>query len=226
MELSVVHSLRQHPVARQFRIGVLTCTVCAFLVGTSVAGQLESFSIVVENGAYITSIVALLDAPAEYVYSVITDYKHIYRINSSIIETRVATGGDSGAVRVSNRLEHCFTVFCIKIDLVEDVVKIGEQHIVSTTVPELSSFKSGTAMWHVRPFTDGRARVRYSASIEPDFFIPPLIGTAIMKSSMRREIMDSLTKIECHARILALKNLEEIPLRAASISREKQDCTG
>lgn len=226
MELSVVHTLRQHPVMRQFRLGILTFAILAFLVGTSVAGQLESFSIVVENGAYVTSIVALLDAPAQYVYSVITDYKHIYRINSSIIETRVATGDNPEAVRVSNRLEHCFTVFCIKIDLVEDVVEIGEQHIVATTVPELSSFKSGTAMWHVRPFADARARVRYSASIEPDFFIPPLFGTAIMKSSMRREIMDSLAKIECHARILARKNLEEIPLRVANISREKPDCTG
>lgn len=197
-----------------------------FFSNISVAGQLEVISITESAGQYEARIVALFNAPAEYVYGVITDYKHIYRINPSIVESELLSTQEDGVIRVRNRIEHCIAIFCIEVEMVEDVVEVGDGHIVATTVPELSSFESGTAMWHVRPFGEGRARVQYRASIRPGFFIPPLIGSLIIKSKLREEITTSFSRIECHATIMAKKDIEDKTVSVARRSEENAGCPG
>jgi hypothetical protein len=196
------------------------------VVSAASGGQVESLSVVEADGVYETRMAALLDAPADYVYGVITDYRHIYRINPAIVESEMLPGRDDGTTRVRNRLSHCFAIFCMDIDLVEDVRVIGDRHIVATTVPEQSSFESGVATWLVRRFPGGRARIQYHASIKPDFFIPPLIGTAVMKSLMRREIMNSLARIECLARIVAHHAVEPVTVQFAAREPDARDCAG
>lgn len=197
-----------------------------FFSNMSIAGQLEAISITERGGQYEARIVALFDAPAEYVYGVITDYKHIYRINPSIVESELLPAQEDGVIRVRNRIEHCIAIFCIEVEMVEDVVEVGDGHLVAMTVPELSNFESGTAMWHVRPFGEGRARVQYLASIKPDFFIPPVIGSLIIKSKLREEITTSFSRIECHARIMAKKNIGENTVSMARRSEENAGCAG
>ena len=197
-----------------------------FFSNISLAGQLEAISITESGGQYEARIVALFDAPAEYVYGVITDYKHIYRINPSIVESELLSPQEDGVIRVRNRIEHCIAIFCIEVEMVEDVVEVGDGHIVATTVPELSSFESGTVMWHIRPFGEGRARVQYRASMKPGFFIPPVIGSLIIKSRLREEITISFSRIECHATIMAKKDIEDKTVSVARRSGENTGCAG
>lgn len=189
---------------------ILCCYLLIFVFSsnTSFAGQLESFSITEIGGEYEARIVVLFDAPAEYVYSVITDYKHIYRINPSIVETEVLPDRNDGVTRVRNRIEHCIAIFCIEVDMVEDVVEVGEGLLVAKTIPELSSFKSGSSMWYVRPFGNGQTRVQYRSSMKPNFFIPPFIGSMIVKSTLREEITISLSRIECYAKVMFEMDIE------------------
>jgi hypothetical protein len=197
--------------------------VFIFLLKTSNAGQVESLTITEIDGVFEVQIVALFDAPAEYVYKVITDYKHIYHINPSIIETQILPPPRDDIARVRNRLERCIAVFCIEMDLVEDIAEVNKWHLVVTAVPELSSFKSGRTMWHVRSFGDGRSRVQYRSSLEPKFFIPPLIGGAIVKSILQDEITTSFIRIECHAKIMANKTWS-MALHLADRTDEDSDC--
>jgi len=195
-------------------------------VTVSMAGQLEAFFITEKDGEYETRIVAILDAPSEYVYDVITDYKHIYRINSSIVESELLPVRYEGTVRVRNRFEHCIAFFCFEVEMVEDVVEGDDGLIVAKTVPELSSFESGTAVWQVYPYENGRAWVQYQANVKPDFFIPPIIGRLIIMSKLRKEITTSFSKIECHAKIIARKNVKDMPVRVAERSADDTGCAG
>ncbi len=196
------------------------------LPSLSRAGQLEAFSVTEEDGEYKARVAILLDAPADYVYGVITDYKHIYRLHPSIIESEILPAEDDATVRVRNRFEHCIALFCMEVEMVEDIMEVGDGTLVATTVPALSSFASGNAVWHVHAFEGGRARVQYQANMKPDFFIPPLIGSLIIKSRLRREIMTSFSRIECHARIVAMGDLKDIAVRMAERTREKDGCAG
>ena len=42
-------------------------------------------------------------------------------------------------------------------------------------------------------------QVTYQAYMEPDFFIPPLIGSYFVRRNIRKEIMTSFTRLECIA---------------------------
>ena len=221
-----VHCARHNPIISDVLYGVLYLALQICMSGVSNAGQVESFNIIAADGVYEANIVAILDAPANYVYGVITDFRHIYRINPSIVESEILSVENNAIIRVRNRLEHCFAIFCFQIDLVEDVAEIGNRHIVATTVSELSSFESGNTMWHVRPFSEDSARVQYRAKMKPNFFIPPLIGSHLVKSFLRKEITNSLFRIECNARIAARNDDWEAPIQIAERTRSEKDCAG
>lgn len=61
------------------RISVIRiCTLVASLLFSylSVVGELKELSVTEADGEYRLRIVSVLDAPADYVYDVITDYSH------------------------------------------------------------------------------------------------------------------------------------------------------
>ena len=49
-----------------------------------------------DGGVYHIKIIAEVDASAEYVYRVLTDYKHIYRLNPSITESEILPSPGTG----------------------------------------------------------------------------------------------------------------------------------
>lgn len=226
MVLSIGHDRRQNPITSLVLVDLYLLVTFACVTRISMAGQLEVFSVSEKDGVYEARIVALLDAPARFVYNVITDYKHIYRINPSIIESEILPSDNGESIRVRNRFEHCIAFFCVEVEMVEDVVETGEGRLVATTIPELSSFTSGTAVWHVHPFENGRTRIHYRVNIEPDFFIPPVIGNLIMKSKLSKEITTSFARIECHARIMAMNEINDRQVLFAMRSQDNKDCTG
>jgi hypothetical protein len=197
-----------------------------FVSGLSIAEQLKILSITGKDGEFKTHIVAFFDAPAEYVYAVVTDYKHIYRINPAIVATELLPAEDDSIIRVRNRIQHCVSFFCTEVEMVEDVKEVGDGLLVANAVPEISSFESGTAMWHIRPFGKGRTRVQYRATIKPDFFIPPVIGSLVVRSGIRKELAASFTRIECLAKIMARNNGEDEAAFIARRSGNKQACKG
>jgi hypothetical protein len=197
-----------------------------FFTKPSAAGQLVSISINEIQGEYVTRIVAIVEAPADYVFGTITDYKHIYRINPSIVESELLPVSEDHITRVRNRVEHCIAVFCFEVEMVEDVVVIGDGHLLSTIVPGISDFESGSAMWHIRPFGDGRTRIQYRSNFKPDFFVPPFIGSLIIKSKLREDIVSSFSRIECNAIIMARNDRNKMLTTTAGHSKEDEDCTG
>ena len=61
--------------------------------------------------------------------------------------------------------------------------------------------------WEVTGTGSG-SRVIHRATLEPDFWLPPWIGTAILKAALRREIRTSFENLECLTRTNALSHPE------------------
>jgi len=132
----------------------------------------------------------------------LTDYAHMYRLDPAIIDSEILPSPDAGVVRVRIRIADCIAFFCMKIDRVEDVRELQHGGLQVTTIPTLGSFKSGHAEWKILGMEE-RTQVIYQAQMEPDFFIPPLIGSYLVTQKLRQSILSSLVKIECIARIQA-----------------------
>jgi len=190
---------------------------------STIAGELESISVSVEKGDYGIRIAMVMDAPSDYVYRVITDYKHAYRINPRITESVILPSPDEDTVRVYNRSEHCVWLFCFDIDWIGDIVELREGYLKVDTIPEYSNFDWGIAVWRIRPQGD-RTWILHHAHFKPNFFIPPFIGEYLIKKHMRDETLDTFKRIECHAKTLLEIDMENETDQMGELMRDARDC--
>ena len=153
-----------------------------------------------DGDVYHIKIVAEVDASAEYVYRLLTDYKHIYRLNPSITESEILPSPGRGVVRVRTRVDDCTSFFCVELNRVEDVYELPPDVLHTVIVPSLSNIRSGDARWIIEDMEE-YTEIVYQAQFEPDFNIFPIIGSAFLKRKLRQEMMASIAKIECIAKI-------------------------
>ena len=70
---------------------------------------------------------------------------------------------------------------------------------MAVIVPEMSDFGSGTSLWRVSRH-GRRSRLVYEARMQPDFFIPPLVGRYFVEHKLKNERLMTFQRIECAAR--------------------------
>jgi hypothetical protein len=83
---------------------------------------------------------------------------------------------------------------------VEDVREVGADDIYAVIVPQLSNVRSGTSHWQILP-RGTSTRINYKMTLDPGFFIPPLIGSYIVEKKLKEETLICLNNIERIARI-------------------------
>lgn len=165
------------------------------------AAELENMTMTDKAGVYRISLRMLLDVPAQQVWEVLTDYRHIYRLSPSITESRLLPTLDGGrAGRVFTRTQGCVAFYCREFSRVQDVWEHPPREIETRTVPEMSDFHSGSAHWYIRDL-GGRTELDYEASLEPAFFLPPVVGGYFLKQAFKEQTLLSFDKIECIARV-------------------------
>ncbi|MCG6937713.1 MAG: hypothetical protein LJE83_06010 [Gammaproteobacteria bacterium] len=160
------------------------------------------------NGVYHISLLATINANARHVRHVLTDFIHIYRLNPSIIESDIIKRHDDSSVSVKTRVIGCAAYFCEELDRVERVRVLPSGDLLAEIVPELSQFKSGRTLWRISPL-DEQSEVSYSANMEPDIFIPPIVGEFLIKKSIREEMQIILASLEKISNIVAEKEWQE-----------------
>ena len=204
---------------------IRACALAAWCLFSSIstAAEFEELSVTEANGEYRLRIAAVLDAPANYVHIVITDYKHAYRINPSVTKVEILPSGHDGVIRVRNLSEQWVGPFCFSINWIGDILDTGEGDITVNTVPEPGNFKSGAAIWKIRPQGE-RTWVLHESKLKPDFFIPPVIGDNIMMNRMRTNTLDTFRRIECHARAMFERDMETATELLIKLAKEERDC--
>jgi hypothetical protein len=172
------------------------------------ADDLTELQVKEVDGIYHIRMVMVVHVPAKYVRGVLTDYAHIYRLNPSITESEILPSPEQGVVRVRTLMHGCVAFFCKDVGRVEDVRELKSGDLQAVIVPELSNLRSGAAEWKIQPMGD-YTQVTYQGHMEPDFFVPPVIGSYFVKRNMRREITVSFMRLECVAQIQA--RLDTLP---------------
>jgi hypothetical protein len=191
----------------------------------SIAARVEELSVNEMNGEYRLRIVALLNAPAEYIHYVITDYKHAYRINPSIIEVEILPfdHNHNKVIRVRNLSQQRVGPFSFEINWVGDILEDRAGDIKIKTVPGLGNFISGSAIWEIRPRGE-RTWVLHESRLKPDFFVPPVIGNTIMLNKMRTDTLATFLRIECQAMAMLNRDMETDTELLNRLSKEERGC--
>ena len=182
------------------------------------AGSLTGFRVSENSGVYYIRITMVVHAPANYVRRVLTDFVHIYRLNPDIRESGILKSPQQGVVRVKTLIHDCVAFFCKDVRLVEDVRELKSGDLQAVIVPKLSNLKFGSERWKIRGM-GAYTGVTYQAEMKPDFFIPPIIGSYLVKEKIREESMLSFARLECIAQIQESLKSQRQPL-SASLSHD------
>ncbi len=172
---------------------LLTITFLFFSQNTK-AANITSSSAEYKNDRFLIKVVGVVDASPEHVFAVLTDYNNISKISPKIVESKIIkTDGD--AIIVKTVAEGCVWFFCKKVVNVQTTTSILEKSIQSITIPAQSNLKFGKMVWNIKETKSG-TEIEYGAEIEPDFFVPPLIGAYFIKNSMLQEAKDFVDSVE------------------------------
>ena len=177
------------------------------------AATIDEFDVQKLKGRYSFEATARLDATRESIYAVITDFDdNAYsRISRAYKESRYLEPAADGTPIVYTRMEGCMKRRCISFERTERLETDAPRWIKSTALPELSDFKHAMSEFVLEPDGDG-TKMLYKLEVEPDFFVPPLIGPWYMKRTVSKGALRAVTRIEGLARELdGRPPLERVP---------------
>ncbi len=159
------------------------------------AGEVVHVNVQYHEGTYSLELEMVIEAKQPDVWNIITDYENLDRINTTIIKSEILQ-------REQNKLKHrlvtntCILFFCNQVTLVEDIEEIDNTSIFTRINPAQSDFYFGTTEWQLHPEGQNHTRVKDRKKMKPAFWIPPIIGPALVKRKLRTEIENSIRQIE------------------------------
>jgi len=177
---------------------VLLLLIIAFPAAAG-AATLRDVTVDHVDGIYVMRSEVWFDVGIERIYGLLLDWDQSPKFSSIIVESRNLEPAPDGRGRYYSRTEGCLWFFCKSFERYGYVEHEPLSYIEATADPEQSDFELSDERWEFREEADGTVVV-YAFRMKPKFFIPPLIGPAILKNKLRNGGTDAIDRIEALAK--------------------------
>jgi len=166
--------------------------VLALAAGSVSAFEARKIDVQRSGDRYVVELEAHLDAPAEQVGAVLKDYEKYPQLDPRILESRRESAEPA---KLYTRLKGCVGgLLCRTMRRVETLQESPES-LIATAVPTESDVTYGVTHSQWQSAGTG-TEVRYRLEIEPDFWIPPLIGPRLMMKTLREGTLSLFQNVE------------------------------
>ncbi len=191
-------------------IVTLAAIAAAALAFAARTATLTSLEVTRDDGRYELFADTFLAAPPSDIYGVLLEYEDdkFQRISSVYKESRYLDPAPDGTPIVYTLMEGCIMFYCMQMQRTERLEKEEFKFIRTQTIPEESNFKYSHSEWTFMP-VDGGTQMTYSMVMEPDFFVPPIVGPFILKRILRSGGARVISRIE------RIAQGQEMPRRGA-----------
>ena len=179
-------------------------SACAVLWAPSAApATIADLDVDKRRGRYELVASAFLDARPEAIYDVLVDYEdnRFGRISGVYKESDYLEPAADGTPIVYTRMEGCLMWYCVSMERVERLESSAPYFIRTVTLPERSDFQHSISEWTLEAEAGG-TRLHYRLEMEPDFFVPPVIGPWYLKRTLSKGGIRAVNRIERLAREL------------------------
>lgn len=184
-------------------IAALTLVVTLAAFGQfATAAELRAVTLKKADKAYVVRAETWLKAPPEFVFAVMLDYDEFHRLSRGLTATQWLDEERDGYPLAYTRVDSCVAFFCRKLEKIESVRVSGELSFSAEVVPERSDFVRYTSRWVFQPEAQGTL-ILYQMEMQPDFWVPPLIGPW----AIRRKAESSALKIAERIEYLAERGI-------------------
>jgi hypothetical protein len=159
----------------------LLFAVC-FAAGSALAETL--ISVEREGEAIKVTATTSVAVGRHLAWNVLTDYDHLADFVPDMRSSRVVSG-PCGPLEVEQKGETGFLVWKFPVEVVLALEEEPEHLITFRSVS--GNIKNMHGSWRVTRETDG-VTLEYSARMETDFWLPPLIGPVLIEYDIRRKV--------------------------------------
>lgn len=140
---------------------------------------------------------ALIAAPVDLVWRVLTDYERLPAFVPGIA-TSVVRARQGRYLRLEQSGEARFLIFSFPIEVHLDVIESAPDWVVSRSVGGNVRRMDGRYEL-TADVARGGVALTYTGLIEPDFELPPLVGTAALRAMAEEQFRAMVTEIERRA---------------------------
>lgn len=147
---------------------------------------------------YHIELQARLDAPVDDSYAVFRDFRNLPTINRAVELAESLPSPVAGSERWRTQVRFCIAFFCARLKQVQDLhsARSGDAYrLDATVIPALSDLRYGVATWTLAS-CGSQTCLGFRAEIEPDFWVPPLLGPSIIERTLRRQAHATAAGIE------------------------------
>ena len=178
------------------RAVLLTVLLMPALAGSA---TLRNVSVDRVDGVYVMDSVVWFDVGIEKVFGVFLDWDLSPQFSSVVVEARNLAPDETGqpGFYVQNRA--CLWFFCTSFERNGYVEHEPLVYIEAKADPARSDFYLSNERWEFFE-EDAGTRVTYHLEFRPKFFVPPLIGPAVLKRKLKSRSGNAIERIEAIAR--------------------------
>ena len=167
----------------------------ALAAGTAAAAEIEQLTVERNGGRIEVLSVMLIEAPQALVFGALADYEQFPELSSRYKQSRFIEPAADGTPRIYTELEGCVWFFCRTIRRNSRLELFPDERIVATVEPEGSDLAFGREEWRLAA-DGGATRVTYTHEMEPDFWIPPVIGIWAIRRALESDALKAAGRIE------------------------------
>lgn len=170
------------------------------LPGGHSAAEAPGVQVRFDGGRVEFRVDVALNAPESGLDAVLRDFDRMHLVFPLVAQSAVLVELPDGMRRVQADMEGCVLVFCRRVRHVLDVRTAESGWSSGISVPAASDVHAGHIRWRTDALAADLTRYRLSGWVEPDVWIPPLIGPLAVRGAVKRGLTDSLPLLEQAAR--------------------------
>lgn len=176
---------------------VLAAIITSVLAFSARTATLNSLEVTRNDGRYELYADTFLAASPADIYGVLLEYEDdkFQRISSVYKESGYLDPAPDGTLIVYTHMQGCIMFYCLDMHRTERLEKEEFSFIRTQAIPEQSNFRYSRSEWTFMP-VDGGTQMTYSMVMEPDFFVPPIVGPFILKRILRSGGARVISRIE------------------------------
>lgn len=180
---------RRRSVGRRCEIGSLRAAGVAALLAVYALSARAAPAVTVEAvrrgpAVEVTARARLRASPA-LVWQTLTDYDHLWRFVPGLGRSRVLARHGATAI-VEERGAALFAGFPYPIDVVLASTEHPPYVIASRVVR--GDLRRLDGRYRIVPAGDGTVVLQWTGFVEPDFWLPPYVGTALIRASVADQL--------------------------------------
>jgi len=179
-------------------VAILVVTGAMFWSARLIAAEVEYVTVERVDGLFFIDFSMKLSVPVQELRHYLTDVEELARVSPTTIESSMITVDDAADPLLRIVLRPCVLIFCkrlVKVSHVHEQSGAGSFSRRYVVEPGLSNFRKATETLDLIPDGDG-TRFRYQAELEPDFFVPSLIASWLIRRTLVEDLLITATTVE------------------------------